>query len=167
MWYSAMNKLLQKKIVKHNGEDAIFVSASRLTGFQECGLKYRLGNIEKIPQEGLKTEYGALGTAFHTCAEILYTEQKFERRFLLGLWDSAFNEAISDPEIRRMTQEEKNALKKQGYPLLQTFFSTEQATNSLKPALYLEKEFKIPYKIFDGVRVWVTGKIDQIGRAHV
>ena len=162
------NKILKRmvKIDEKTGRQFIELGASKLKSFDPkeggCPLKFRLNTIEKISKTGQKNEYAALGTAFHTVAEIMYSEQNFDRRFMLGSWEGAFNEAMSDPDIRRLTQFEKDRLKRQGYPILQNFYSTEKSEGMLRKPLHLELPFRVPYTTVDDIDIVFTGKMDRV-----
>lgn len=140
----------------------IKLSSSGLDILEACGLRYRLKFFEWVPEKGFSAA-GAFGTAFHKVAQLMYELKNFERKWMLAQWPDVFQQVFSDPNLEKIKKEQLDDFKRQGYPILNMFYSKEQKEGMLKKAIALEKRFEIPYKLLpDGREVLLVGSIDRL-----
>jgi len=139
---------------------AISYSAIRI--FKECPAKYKYTYIDKIKLEGKTNIYGAFGSAVHLCIKKFYDEGIFNRKYLLSLWKNCFNEEIYKQQVEKVSDNEYQRLIRQGYPILQKFYTTQQKQNLLQKPIATELEFNIPCKNKDNDSIMLVGRIDNI-----
>jgi len=127
----------------------------------ECPAKYEKFYIRHIPIIEKKSIYGAFGTAFHNTAEKFIKEEDFDKDVLIKSWEKQFKKATTQPDVETINESRLNYLENSGYPLLSKYFSKEKEDNALKPAIELEKGFKVIWNSEIG-KVLITGRIDKI-----
>ena len=138
------------------------ISYSSIKSFQECPLRYKLTYINKVKTENKSSIYGALGSAFHLCIQKFYNNGIYTREALLGLWAECFKIETSKYYVEKISVSEKDRLLKQGYPILQKFFSYQDKHNLLVKPLATELEFNLNCKSKNNDNVLLVGKIDNI-----
>jgi DNA helicase II / ATP-dependent DNA helicase PcrA len=130
------------------------LSASSIETYQQCPLKYRLSNIDKIPQASSKPQL-TFGNIIHRVLEQFHqpnSEQIKDR--LLKLLNSNWESLGFDYE----TQEAD--FKRQGLELLTKYF--DHLTKY--PVDVIEREFQFSFEIED---ITINGKIDRIDKGDV
>jgi len=107
---------------------------------------YQISYIQGV--ESPLSERGELGTAIHTAIQEIYVAEKFERKFLLDAFHKMRNKfpIISDE------------VWKEGFPLLQRWFTGASKRGWLKKPLMCEGRFEIALSS----QVTMTGKIDLV-----
>jgi len=129
------------------------LSASSIETYEQCPLKYRLSNIDKIPQVGSKPQL-TFGNIIHRGLEQFHhpeSEQSKDR--LLGLLKSNWESLGFDYE----TQEED--FKRQGEEILSNYFDYLQNN----PVNIIERELPFSFEIDNIV---INGKIDRIDKGE-
>lgn len=138
------------------------LSASSMDTLAACGLRFRFRYVEYMKEEGFSAA-GAFGTAFHKVAQLMYEMKEFDRRWMLAQWPDIFDQVFADPNLEKLSDDQRKGFRSAGYPVLNMFFSKEDRDGMLKPAIGLEKRFEIPYKqLKDGRDVLLIGSIDRI-----
>ncbi len=127
------------------------LSASSIETYQQCPLKYRLSNIDKIPQVSSKPQL-TFGNIIHRVLEQFHqpkSESTLER--LLKLLDNNWESLGFDYE----TQE--TDFKRQGVEILTNYYDylTKYSVN------VIEREFPFSFEIED---IIINGKIDRIDK---
>lgn len=129
------------------------LSASSIETYQQCPLKYRLSNIDKIPQVSSKPQL-TFGNIIHRVLEQFHqpsSEQTQER--LLKLLDNNWESLGFDYE----TQEAD--FKRQGVELLTNYYDY-----LIKyPVDVIERELQFSFEIED---IIINGKIDRIDKGE-
>jgi len=145
---SHLNDPLQMNI-----PEKLNLSASSIETYQQCPLKYRLGNIDKIPQASSKPQM-TFGNIIHRALEQFHqpnSAQTNER--LLKLLDNNWESLGFDYE----TQE--TDFKRQGVELLTNYY--DYLTKY--PVNVIEREFQFSFEIED---IIINGKIDRIDKGE-
>jgi len=127
------------------------LSASSIETYKQCPLKYRLSNIDKIPQVSSKPQL-TFGNIIHRVLEQFHqpnSEQNKER--LLKLLDNNWESLGFDYETQEVD------FKRQGTELLTNYF--DYLTKY--PANVIEREFPFSFEIED---IIINGKIDRIDK---
>lgn len=130
------------------------LSASSIETYEQCPLKYRLSNIDKIPQISSKPQL-TFGNIIHNVLEQFHspnTELNEER--LLTLLDANWESLGFDYS----TQEDD--FKRQGKELLSRYWKDFQNN----PADVIEREFQFSFDLHD---ITINGKIDRIDKGDV
>jgi DNA helicase-2/ATP-dependent DNA helicase PcrA len=129
------------------------LSASTIETYLECPLKYRLGNIDRVPETASKPQL-TFGLIIHRVLEQFHDpDGAATKERLLQLletnWDpEGFDYAAREAEF-----------KKQGVELLERYYDYIQE----HPPTIAEREFKFSFKV-DGITI--SGKIDRIDRGE-
>jgi len=145
---SHLNDPLQMNI-----PEKLNLSASSIETYKQCPLKYRLSNIDKIPQVSSKPQL-TFGNIIHRVLEQFHqpnTEQTQERIFNLldNNWESlGFDYDTQEADFKR-----------QGVELLTNYY--DYLTKY--PVNVIEREFQISFEIDDIV---INGKIDRIDKSE-
>ncbi|NHZ85579.1 MAG: Dna2/Cas4 domain-containing protein [Planctomycetia bacterium] len=129
------------------------LSASSIETYEQCPLKYRLSNIDKIPQVSSKPQL-TFGNIIHRVLEQFHqpnSEQTNER--ILKLLDNNWESLGFDYE----TQEAD--FKRQGVELLTKYYNYI----TKNPVNVIEREFQFSFEIKD---IIINGKIDRIDKAE-
>ncbi|MCJ7801501.1 MAG: PD-(D/E)XK nuclease family protein, partial [Candidatus Marinimicrobia bacterium] len=145
---SHLNDPLQMNI-----PEKLNLSASSIETYQQCPLKYRLSNIDKIPQVSSKPQM-TFGNIIHRVLEQFHqpnSEQTKER--LLKLLDTNWESLGFDYE----TQEAD--FTRQGAELLTNYY--DYLTKY--PVNVIEREFQFSFEIED---IIINGKIDRIDKGE-
>lgn len=145
---SQMQEPLQSKI-----PEKLNLSASSIETYEQCPLKYRLSNIDKIPQVSSKPQL-TFGNIIHKVLEQFHrtkSEQTKER--LLKLLDDNWESLGFDYE----TQEDD--FKRQGIEILTDYY--DYLTRY--PVNVIEREFQFSFEIED---IIINGKIDRIDKGE-
>lgn len=136
-----------------NIPEKLNLSASSIETYQQCPLKYRLSNIDKIPQVSSKPQL-TFGNIIHRVLEQFHqpsSKQTQER--LLKLLDSNWESLGFDYE----TQEAD--FKRQGVELLTNYYDY-----LIKyPVDVIERELQFSFEIED---IIINGKIDRIDKGE-
>ncbi|MFC1565331.1 ATP-dependent helicase [Candidatus Neomarinimicrobiota bacterium] len=136
-----------------NIPEKLNLSASSIETYQQCPLKYRLGNIDKIPQASSKPQL-TFGNIIHRVLEQFHqpnTKQTNER--LLKLLDNNWESLGFDYETQEVD------FKRQGVELLTNYY--DYLTKN--PANVIEREFQFSFEIED---IIINGKIDRIDKSE-
>lgn len=147
-WEIALQKRLENPL-EHSIPDQLYLSASAIETYDQCPLKYRLSNIDKIPQIGSKPQL-TFGNIIHKVLEQFHkpnSEQSKER--LLNLLKSNWESLGFDYK----TQEAD--FKRQGEEILSNYFEYLMEN----PTDVVEREFQFTFEIED---IIINGKIDRI-----
>ncbi len=141
-----LNNDLQVKI-----PEKINLSASSIETYEQCPFKYRLSNIDKIPQVGSKPQL-TFGNIIHRVLEQYHQpDSEQSKEYLLKLLDTNWESLGFDYE----TQEAD--FKRQGKDLLSNYFDFLQDN----PADVAERELPFSFEIENVV---INGKIDRIDK---
>ena len=141
---SQLNDTIQFEI-----PDKLNLSASSIETYQQCPLKYRLSNIDKIPQISSKPTF-TFGNIIHRVLEKFHepNTELSENRLLELLeknWESlGFDYATQESDFKR-----------QGREILINYFKHLQE----HPVNVIEREFQFSFDIVD---ITINGKIDRI-----
>lgn len=149
-WENELKTYLSPSI-KTKMPEKLNLSASSIETYEQCPLKYRLSNIDKIPQIGSKPQL-TFGNIIHKVLEQFHqpnSEQSQER--LLNLLKSNWESLGFDYQ----TQEED--FKRQGEELLLKYIDHLQDN----PANVVEREFKFSFELDN---IIINGKIDRIDK---
>ena len=138
------------------------ISYSSMRIFSECPLKYKFQYIDHIKVPYKLNIYGAYGSSLHLCIQRFYESGKFERKDLLSLWRECFYSEINKPAVEKKSSQELTRLLRQGYPILNKFYSYQSNNNLLIKPLATELQFNIPCKSKNNDDVLLIGKIDNI-----
>ena len=152
-WEIALQKRLEKPLERTIPEQ-LQLSASAIETYEQCPLKYRLSNIDKIPQVSSKPQM-TFGNIIHRVLEQFHqphTEQTKER--ILKLLDNNWESLGFDYE----TQE--TDFKRQGVELLTNYY--DYLTKY--PVNVIEREFQFSFEIED---IAINGKIDRIDKGEI
>ncbi len=152
-WENELKSQLSEQL-QSNIPEKLSLSASSIETYQQCPLKYRLSNIDKIPQVSSKPQL-TFGNIIHRVLEQFHhpsTEQNKER--ILQLLNDNWESLGFDYE----TQEAD--FKHQGEELLTNYYDY-----LIKyPANIVEREFSFSFEIEDIV---INGKIDRIDKGEI
>lgn len=138
-----------------------YFSYSSMQTFFSCPLKYKLQYIDRIKATETRNIYGIFGTSFHTLLEKYYQAGNFSREELTKNWKTIFAAEMKRGGLCIIGNYDYQRLLKQGYPILQNFFTFQEENGNLIKPIAVEKKFKYYYKI-DGNRIKTSGKIDII-----
>jgi len=140
-----------KDPIQMNIPEKLNLSASSIETYQQCPLKYRLSNIDKIPQVSSKPQL-TFGNIIHKVLEQFHQpNSKQTKNIILLLLDSNWESLGFDYE----TQE--TDFKRQGMELLTKYY--DYLTKY--PVDVIEREFPFSFEIEDIV---INGKIDRIDK---
>ena len=129
--------------------ERIHLSASAIETYENCGLKFRLGRIDGIPQTANKPEL-VFGNIIHAVLQRFHEkDKKLDLKRILRLLDEEWKEDAFDYEVR----EEK--FKEQGIELLTRY----QSNISAVPPNVLRTEEQFT---FDIGPITIRGAIDRI-----
>lgn len=151
-WEIALQKRLEKPLERTIPEH-LQLSASAIETYEQCPLKYRLSNVDKIPQVSSKPQL-TFGNIIHRVLEQFHrpqSEQTKER--ILKLLDDNWESLGFDYE----TQEAD--FKRQGIELLTNYY--DYLTKY--PVNVIEREFQFSFAIED---IIINGKIDRIDKGE-
>ncbi len=129
------------------------LSASSIETYEQCPLKYRLSNIDKIPQVSSKPQL-TFGNIIHRVLEQFHQpkrEQSQEQllQLLEANWESlGFNYETQEVDFKR-----------QGVEILIKYYN--HLSNN--PVNVVEREFQFTFKIED---IIINGKIDRIDKSE-
>ncbi|MEE9574215.1 MAG: ATP-dependent DNA helicase [Candidatus Neomarinimicrobiota bacterium] len=141
-----------KKPLEIEPLEQLNLSASSIETYEQCPLKYRLSNIDKIPQVSSKPQM-TFGNIVHRVLEQFHhpnNEQTQERiiKLLDANWESlGFNYEAQEADFKR-----------QGVELLIKYCDHL----SKNPVHVVEREFQFSFKIED---IIINGKIDRIDKS--
>ena len=139
-----------------------YISYSSLRTFKECPQRYKFSYIDRIRVEGTSNIYAAFGSAVHLAIKKFYDKGIFTRKALMGLWKPCFNEEMTKQKVEKVSDREYQRLLKQGYPMLQKFYSQQERDGMLVKPIATEFEFKIPCRNKYNKVLTLSGKIDAI-----
>jgi DNA helicase-2/ATP-dependent DNA helicase PcrA len=152
-WESELKGHLEKPL-EIEALEQLNLSASSIETYEQCPLKYRLSNIDKIPQVSSKPQL-TFGNIIHRVLEQFHqpnSEQTQER--MLKLLDNNWESLGFDYE----TQEAD--FKRQGIELLTKYY--DYLTKY--PVNVVELEFQFSFEIED---IIINGKIDRIDKGEI
>jgi len=148
---------LRKELTSETSSDIqkkLNLSASSIETYEQCPLKYRLSNIDKIPQVSSKPQL-TFGNIIHKVLEQFHqpnTEDSKDR--LLQLLESNW-ESLG---FEYKTQEDD--FKRQGKELLLKYFDDFQNN----PSTIVDREFQFSFELQD---ITINGKIDRIDKGDI
>lgn len=151
-WETELKQQIQQPL-QSKIPDILNLSASSIETYEQCPLKYRLGNIDKIPQVSSKPQL-TFGNIIHKVLEQFHkpiSERSKERilKLLKLNWESlGFNYSTQEEDFKR-----------QGEELLTNYFNYLQEN----PVEVIEREFQFSFEIDDIV---INGKIDRIDKSE-
>ena len=143
-----------KATLQVEAPEQLSLSASSIETYKQCPLKYRLSNIDKIPQVSSKPQL-TFGNIIHRVLEQFHhpnTEQNKERilQLLNDNWESlGFDYETQEADFKR-----------QGIELLSNYYEYLKQY----PANVVEREFPFSFKIED---IIINGKIDRIDKGEI
>lgn len=130
------------------------LSASSIETYEQCPLKYRLSNIDKIPQVSSKPQL-TFGNIIHRVLEQFHQPNSVQtQERILKLLDNNWESLGFDYE----TQEAD--FKRQGIELLTNYY--DYLTKN--PVNIVEREFQFSFAIED---IIINGKIDRIDKGEI
>jgi len=141
-----------KEPLKMNIPEKLNLSASSIETYQQCPLKYRLSNIDKIPQVSSKPQL-TFGNIIHRVLEQFHrpdSEKSKER--LSKLLDTNWESHGFDYETQEID------FKRQGEELLTNYYN--YLTNH--PVEVIERELPFSFEI---ANIVINGKIDRIDKS--
>ncbi len=147
-------KSLLKEPLQSDVPELLNLSASSIETYEQCPLKYRLSNIDKIPQVSSKPQL-TFGNIIHRVLEQFHlpnSEQTKKR--ILKLLDNNWESLGFDYE----TQEAD--FKRQGIELLTNYY--DYLTKN--PVNIIEREFQFSFEIEN---IIINGKIDRIDKGKI
>ncbi|MEE8340889.1 MAG: ATP-dependent DNA helicase, partial [Candidatus Neomarinimicrobiota bacterium] len=142
-----------KKPLEIETPEQLNLSASSIETYEQCPLKYRLSNIDNIPQVSSKPQL-TFGNIIHRVLEQFHNpkaDQTLEQILMLleANWESlGFNYETQEADFKR-----------QGVELLKKYFDHL----SKNPVNIIEREFQFSFKIED---ITINGKIDRIDKSE-
>jgi len=151
-WENELKTYFAKNLISKS-HDKLHLSASSIETYEQCPLKYRLSNIDKIPQIGSKPQL-TFGNIIHKVLEQFHkpnTDQTKERlhTLLRSNWESL--------GFDYKTQEED--FKRQGEEILAKYLEYLQEN----PVDVVQREYQFSFEVED---ITINGKIDRIDRGQ-
>lgn len=147
-WEHEMQTELKGKFTPDRSNQ-LFLSASSLDTYHQCPLKYRLANVDKIPEKTEKPQL-IFGNIIHKVLEQFHAEDSEEsEKYLVKLLEENWDSKDFDYSSR-----EEN-FKQQGLDLLHRYYEYIK-TN---PPRIAAREYSFSFKIEE---ITIKGKIDRI-----
>lgn len=136
------------------------VSYSKLSTAEECELKFQHSYILKTPVKDLDHPSARLGQAFHETVEVWNQSNELTEENLLQIFPSSFKRKMSEPGMSPVDGRMLGILQSDGVKMLGKFWIRQVRERVVKPALFNEGAFEIPWQTELG-NVLITGFIDR------
>ncbi len=149
-WEIELKSFLKKPLEVETPKQ-LKLSASSIETYEQCPLKYRLSNIDKIPQVSSKPQL-TFGNIIHRVLEQFHQPNcKQTQERILKLLDANWESIGFDYETQEVD------FKRQGVELLTKYYNYL----TKYPVNVIEREFQFSFEIED---IIINGKIDRIDR---